>query len=239
MANKSVAGSKRPLSGAQVASATPLSATRTPGRRRRLEAVAPGGGVPRARAKARAGVLVGETPQKRPGGGIGIGGASAGVRSSSRRGGRTSRTSICEDQYRDQDQDDGVNPAVAAVASPPSPATAGSGSASGKSSKRRVPAEAGVAASPTLPMSSPSAGPKKRRRAVAAGPASPVGILFVAESPGVSTGSVRRSGRSGWAAGADADADGGGLSRQLMVEGASPVGHGRLRGGAVVPDTPA
>lgn len=234
-ATKSGTGSKRRRPLSEAASASPLSASAaasanaTPGRKRRLAAAAPGGGVPRGRA--RAGVLVGETPQKRPGGGIGFGGAGAGVRSSSRRGGRASRTSM--------DEDDDAAAAITSVASPTSPSA--SGSASRTSSKGRMPAEARIAGSPSLPMSSPSAGPKKRRRAIAAGPgpASPAESLFVAESPGVSTGSVRRRGRSGWAVGADGDGDGDGVSRQLMAESASPVGLGRRRGGAVVPGTPA
>eukprot|EP00903_Cladosiphon_okamuranus_P005355 g5350.t1 len=233
---KSVAESSRgrPLSEAEAASASPLSATATTVLKRRLAATAPCGGVPRARARARAGVLVGETPQKRSGGSGAIG---IGMRSSGRHGGRASRTSVYEDQEQDQDDGTNRNAAVGGIASPASPATAGS--ASRKPSKRRPVDEARVAASPTLPMSLPSAGSKKRRRAVAAGLDSPVESLFVAESPGVSTGSVPRGGRSGWAAGADTDADGVGLSRQLMAEGASPVGFGRRRGDAVVPDTPA
>lgn len=212
---KSVGGSKRPLP--EAASASPLSATATPGRKRRQAAAAPGGGVPRARA----GVLVGETPQKRLGGGVG----GAGVRSSGRRGGRAPRTSI--------DEDDDAYPAAAGIASPASPVAARS--AARNSSKRRVPVEARIAGSPSLPMSSPSAGPRNRGQVVATGPASPAESLFVAESPGASTGSVRRSGRRGWAAGADGD----GVSRQLMAESASPVGLGRRHGGAVVPGTPA
>lgn len=174
----------------------------TPGRKRCKAAAVPGSGIPRARA----GVLVGETPQKRPG---------VGATRSSRRGGRAARTSV------------GASPALGGPASP-----AAAGAAPRKSSKKRVAEEPHIPCSPSLPMGSPAAGPTKRCRAMATGPASPAESLFVAESPGVSTGSVRRRGRVGWATGVDGD----GVSRQLMAESASPVGR---RPGAVVPGTPA
>lgn len=225
-----IAGTKRKT--AASGSPSSLSATATPGRKRRLAAAAPGGD---------GGVLVGETPQKRQRGGS-IGGVGAGARSSGRRGGGAPWTSVDHGDGEDGDRIAHASPAVAGKADadawPTSPAAAGP--ASRKSSKRRVPVEARIAGSPSFPMTSPSAGPKKRRRALASGPASPAESLFVAESPGVSTGSVRRSGRSGSGSGWAAGTNGDGVSRQIMAESASPVGLGRRRGGggAVVPDTP-
>lgn len=196
---RSASGSKRLLPLA--ASTTAASVAVTPSRKRCRAAAGPGGGIPRARA----GVLVGETPKKRLGAGAATAAAAAVARSSR----RAARTSV--------------------AASPASPAAARAPAR--KSSKKPVPEEAHIPASPNLPMGSPAAGPKKRPcRAKATGPASPAESLFVAESPGVSTGSVRRRGRAGWASGVDGDK----VSRQLMAESGSPVGRR-----SVVPGTPA
>ncbi|CAM9774257.1 unnamed protein product [Ectocarpus sp. 8 AP-2014] len=97
-----------------------------------------------------------------------------------------------------------------------------------------MPEEAHIPCSPGLLMASPAAAPTKRRRATASGPASPTESLFVAESPGASTGSARRSGRIA-SSGVAADRDG--VSRQLMAE--SAVSPSARRRGGVVPDTPA
>lgn len=226
-AQKSAPGRTRTLPAAASTTAAPAAAF-TPSRGRRGTA-----STPASRTQA-TGVLVGETPQKLRGG-CGPVAVAGGARSSGRRDGRSPRVSIDDSPAAAAT----CGAAAAAAASPASPRTAAvaARTASRKSLKRLLPEEeARAPGSPSLLMGSPAAGPKKRRRAAAAGPpgpASPGESLFVAESPGLSTGSARRSGRAGWAAGGLGD----GVSRQLISESASPVG--RRQGGAVVPGTPA
>ncbi|CAN0327888.1 unnamed protein product, partial [Ectocarpus sp. 12 AP-2014] len=185
----------------------------TPTRKRRRTAAAVENGSDIART--RGGVLVGETPRKR----LGTGADTA--RSSSRRGGRAGPTATDH---------------IVAGAGPSSPVASGTGPRKQPSKKegKIIPGEAHIPCSPGLLMASPAAAPTKRRRATASGPASPTESLFVAESPGASTGSARRSGRiASWGAAADRD----GVSRQLMAE--SAISPSARRRGGVVPDTPA
>ncbi|CAM9540691.1 unnamed protein product, partial [Hapterophycus canaliculatus] len=192
-----------------------LTSSTTPARQRH-RASAARGGVPGC-----GGVLVGETPQKR----LGLGAAAGSSRLSSRRGGRGSRA------------DGNDHFATGGPAPPPAAGTAAPRKRS-KTTKTPISGEANIPGSPCLPMGSPSAagaapGPTKRRRNPATGPTSPAEGLFVAESPGISTGSAPRNGRVGWGLGGGGD----GISRHLMAESASPVARGRTEG--VVPDTPS
>lgn len=195
---------------------TAAASVYTPTRKRRPAAAATANdsGI----ARTRGGVLVGETPRKRPGTGAGT------TRSSSRRGGRAGPTPT----------DHNV-----ASAGPSSPVASGTGprkQPSNEEGKKIIPEDAHIPCSPGLLMASPAAAPTKRRRTTttASGPASPTESLFVAESPGASTGSARRSGRiASWVASADGD----GVSRQLMAESAISPSARRRRG--LVPDTPA
>ncbi|CAN0477615.1 unnamed protein product [Ectocarpus sp. 12 AP-2014] len=192
---------------------TAAASVYTPTRKRRPAAAAVENGSDITRT--RGGVLVGETPRKRPGTGADT------ARSSSRRGGRAGSTAT----------DHNV-----AGAGPSSPVASGTGPRKQPSKKegKIIPEEAHIPCSPGLLMASPEAAPTKRRRATASGPASPTESLFVAESPGALTSSARRSGRiASWGAAADRD----GVSRQLMAE--SAVSPSARRRGGVVPDTPA
>ncbi|CBJ27269.1 expressed unknown protein [Ectocarpus siliculosus] len=192
---------------------TAAASVYTPTRKRRPAAAAVENDSDIARTGG--GVLVGETPRKRPGTGADT------ARSSSRRGGRAGPTATAHN---------------VAGAGPSSPVASGTGSRKQPSKKegKIIPEEAHIPCSPGLLMASPAAAPTKRRRATASGPASPTESLFVAESPGASTGSARRSGRIA-SSGVAADRDG--VSRQLMAE--SAVSPSARRRGGVVPDTPA
>ncbi|CAN0091694.1 unnamed protein product [Scytosiphon promiscuus] len=214
--HKKASGSKRPSP--SVARTDPSTNSPIPARERQRTSSARGG-IPRGGG----GVLVGETPQKR----LCINAATGGSRPSSRRGSLGGQT------------DDSDVLAAAGPASPPAAGTTAHRKRP-RTTKTLISGGSDIPASPSLPMCSPAAagagaapGPTRQQRAAAIAPTSPAEGLFVAESPGLSTGSVPRNGRIAWGLGGE----GGGISRHLMAESASPVARGRV--GGVVPDTPA
>lgn len=208
--------------------------------RKRRQLVVPDGGR-RKPQSGRRGVFVRETPQK--------GSVGSASRANGRRGSKLAGRAA---------QDDGGSSPDAIEGASVSPAAARAGVATAGPSKRlELTSEGGhVPDSPAVSaeyLAAPS--PERRRKIVhsssselrkMAGRAlrapsprssrelSGASCLFVAESPGLSTG-VRTGRRSRvWMEGSS-EGDGDGMSRQLITESVSPLPKRR----AVVPDTPA